>query len=96
MAAAALIAALAFYITLALFFVVSIVYPIYAYRRKYGTLQFWKDISWIDYRPVVRCSHCGHLQKLKDEAQLPVAICEACGLICRSRKQEGRFAQGGP
>jgi hypothetical protein len=76
---------LAFYLALALFFIVSMVYPICSYRQKYGTLEFWKDVGWTGYRPVVRCSHCGHIQKLRDEAQLPAAICEACGLVCRSR-----------
>ena len=85
LAVAVLFSAIAFYLALALFFIVSIVYPIYSYRQKYGTLEFWKDVGWTGYRPVVRCGHCGHIQKLKDEAQLPVAICEACGLVCRSQ-----------
>jgi hypothetical protein len=80
-----LVSALAFYISLALFLIVCLVHPLYFYRRKYGTLNFWKDVGWIDYRPVVRCRHCGHLQKLKDAANLPAAVCEACGLLCRSR-----------
>jgi hypothetical protein len=91
MAGAALFSALAFFIALALFIIISLLYPVLLYRSKYGTLQFWKDIGWIDYHPVARCMHCGHVQKLRDEAQLLVAVCEACGLICRSRKQEGRF-----
>ena len=90
-AVAVLVSAIAFYIALALFFIVSMVYPIYLYQRKYGTLQFWKDVGWVDYRPVVRCMHCGHLQKLRDEAQLTVTICEACGLFCRRQKREERF-----
>jgi hypothetical protein len=60
-------------------------YPLYGYRRKYGTLRYWKDSGWMDYRPVVRCLHCGHFQKLRDDGELPVAICENCGLICRSQ-----------
>jgi hypothetical protein len=85
LAVAVLFSTIAFYLTLALFFMVSMLYPMYCYRQKYGTLEFWKDVGWTGYRPVVRCSHCGHLQKLTDEAQLPAAICEACGLVCRSR-----------
>ena len=84
-AIAVLVSALAFYVALALFFIVSMVYPIFFYWQKYGTLQFWKDVGWTDYRPVVRCRHCGHLQKLQDDGHLPAAICEACGLVCRGR-----------
>lgn len=80
-----LFSTIAFYLTLALFFIVSMLYPIYCYRQKYGTLEFWKDVGWTGYRPVVRCRHCGHLQKLRDETQLPAAVCEACGQACRSR-----------
>ena len=69
-AVAVLFSAIAFYLTLALFFIVSMVYPIYCYRQKYGTLEFWKDVGWTGYRPVVRCSHCGHMQKLRDDTQL--------------------------
>ncbi len=90
MAGAVLVSGLAFFVALALFIIISLLYPVWLYRRKYGTLQFWKDIGWIDYRPAVRCMHCGHVQKLRDGAQLTVAICEACGLLCRTRKQEGR------
>jgi len=66
--------------------VLAIIYPIILYRWKYGTWRYWKDIGWIDYRPVVRCAHCGHFQKLRDSEDLPVAVCEACGHICRSRE----------
>jgi hypothetical protein len=90
-AVAVLISAIAFYSALALFFIVSMVYPLYLYRRKYGTLQFWKEVGWVDYRPVVRCLHCGHLQKLRDAAQLTVTTCEACGLFCRKQNREDRF-----
>jgi hypothetical protein len=64
--------------------VLAILYPVWLYRRKYGTWRFWKDVGWIDYRPVVRCQHCGHFQKLRDETELPAAVCEACGHVCRS------------
>jgi hypothetical protein len=57
-------------------------FPMLSYRRKYGTLRFWKDQGWIDYRPVVRCRHCGHLQKLESAAALDHATCEACGARC--------------
>jgi hypothetical protein len=53
--------------------------PLLYYRQKYGTLHFWKDHGWIDYRPVARCRHCGHFQKLDNAAELDRRTCEACG-----------------
>jgi hypothetical protein len=53
--------------------------PLLYYRRKYGTLRFWKDHGWIDYRPVARCRHCGHFQKLDSATELDHRTCEACG-----------------
>jgi hypothetical protein len=91
MAVAVLYSGIAFYIALALFLVTSMLYPIFLYRQKYGTLQFWKDLGWIDYRPVVRCLHCGHMQKLRAAAHVQTAVCEACGLICHSRERSGQF-----
>ena len=67
-----------FFVALAHFIFLGILYPIYLYRRKYGTLRFWKDVGWVDYRPVVRCRHCGHLQKLPEAAALAAARCESC------------------
>ncbi len=64
-------------------------YTVLLYRWKYGTWRFWKDLGWIDYRPVVRCTHCGHFQKLRDESELPVAVCEACGHLARSQQLGG-------
>jgi hypothetical protein len=64
----------------------SCLYTVLLYRWKYGTFRFWKDLGWIDYRPVVRCRHCGHFQKLEDYSELPAAVCEACGLAPRSKK----------
>jgi hypothetical protein len=64
----------------------SCLYTVILFRWKYGTWRFWKEIGWIDYRPVARCAHCGHFQKLRDDSEAPVAICEACGHICRSRE----------
>ncbi|AEB10304.1 SdpI family protein [Desulfobacca acetoxidans] len=58
---------------------VSLGCPMVIYYRKYGTLRFWKDQGWIAYHPVVRCRHCGHYQKLPDDAALSTAQCEACG-----------------
>ena len=94
-AVAVLISTIAFIIFLALFFIISMVYPINLYWQKYGTLQVWKDIGWTDYHPVVRCIYCGHVQKLPDEEHLPMAICEACGQVCRSQTIEGQFWEGG-
>jgi len=83
MAGAVLVSSGAFYVALALFILISLLLPIYLYRQKYGTLLFWKDMGWVDYRPVARCQHCGHTQKLKDDQHLDEAICEACGLTLR-------------
>lgn len=57
----------------------SIGFPMLLYRRKYGTLRFWKDHGWIAYRPVARCAHCGHFQKLAGHADPAQGSCEACG-----------------
>jgi hypothetical protein len=76
----------AFFISTAHLIGLSFLYTVLLYRWKYGTWRFWKDIGWIDYRPVVRCSHCGHFQKLRDDRDLAVAVCEACGLMCRSQQ----------
>jgi len=84
-AGAVLFSVMAFVVALVLLVLINLVLPIYLYRRKYGTMSFWKDVGWSAYRPAVRCSHCGHIQKLADETHLQGAVCEACGLICRSR-----------
>ncbi len=68
-----------FFIGLAHLIILGLLYPIYLYRRKYGTLKYWKDLGWIDYRPVARCRQCGQLQKLADAESLKEARCEACG-----------------
>ncbi len=68
-----------FFIGLAHLIILGLLYPIYLYRRKYGTLKYWKDVGWIDYRPVTRCRQCGQLQKLADAESLKEARCEACG-----------------
>ncbi|MFZ2089542.1 MAG: SdpI family protein [Desulfobaccales bacterium] len=60
--------------------ILCILYPLFLYRQKYGTIRYWKDIGWLDYRPAVKCPQCGHLQKLENERQLPGAHCEACGV----------------
>jgi len=44
-----------FFIMVAHLVILGILYPIWLYRRKYGTLRYWKDLGWIDYRPVARC-----------------------------------------
>ena len=76
----------AFWISTAHLVGLSCLYTVILYRWKYGTWRFWKEIGWIDYRPVVRCAHCGHFQKLRDENELLTIICEACGQLCRSRE----------
>ena len=57
----------AFWISTAHLIGLSCLYTVILYRWKYGTCRFWKDLGWIDYRPVARCAHCGHFQKLRDE-----------------------------
>ena len=68
-----------FFIGLAHLIILGLLYPIYLYRLKYGTLKYWKDVGWIDYRPVARCRQCGQLRKLGDAESLKEARCEACG-----------------
>jgi hypothetical protein len=67
-----------FFISLIHLVILGILYPVFLYRRKYGTLRFWKDEGWKDYRPVARCRGCGHWQKLQDAAELAVARCDMC------------------
>jgi hypothetical protein len=76
----------AFYISTAHLIGLSCLYTVLLYRWKYGIFRFWKDSGWIDYRPVVRCLHCGHFQKLGNDQELAGAVCESCGLYCRSRQ----------
>jgi hypothetical protein len=79
----------AFVITLAHLVVLSCAWPVFLYRRKYGTCRYWKDAGWLDYHPVARCRHCGHFQKLTAAAALAGARCEACGLPCRQGPAAG-------
>jgi ribosomal protein S27AE len=69
----------AFWISTAHLVGLSCLYTVILYRWKYGTWRFWKDHGWIDYRPVARCAHCGHFQKLASHADLARSACEACG-----------------
>jgi hypothetical protein len=68
-----------FWIMVAHLIILGILYPVFLYRRKYGTLRYWKDQGWIDYHPVARCRVCGHYQKLASNNDLGRAACEACG-----------------
>jgi hypothetical protein len=70
----------AFYISTAHLVGLSCLYTVILYRWKYGTWRFWKDHGWIDYRPVARCRHCGHFQKLNSHIELAQGTCEACGV----------------
>ena len=81
----ALISWRAFVISAAHLIGLSCLYTVLLYRWKYGTWRFWKDLGWIDYHPAVRCAHCGHFQKLRQAEDVLVAVCEACGHLCRSR-----------
>lgn len=38
--------------------ILGLLYPIYLYWRKYGTLCYWKDPGRLDYRPVAKCRQC--------------------------------------
>ena len=89
MGVTALISWRAFWISTAHLVGLSCLYTTILYRWKYGTWRFWKDIGWIDYHPVVRCAHCGHFQRLRDEGELTVAVCEACGHLSRSQQLGG-------
>jgi len=73
----------AFVAATVLMLVGCIVYPWRLYHRKYGTSRYWKDHGWTAYRPAVRCNHCGHLQNLPSDHDLPGALCEACSLPVR-------------
>jgi hypothetical protein len=68
-----------FFIAVAHLIILGILYPVFLYRRKYGTLRYWKGQGWIDYRPVARCRLCGHFQKLESAGELAQGACEACG-----------------
>jgi ribosomal protein S27AE len=68
-----------FWIMVAHLIILGVLYPVFLYRRKYGTFRYWKDQGWIDYHPVARCPVCGHYQKLASHADLGRAACEACG-----------------
>jgi len=68
-----------FFIAVAHLIILGVLYPVFLYRRKYGTLRYWKDQGRIDYRPVARCRVCGHYQKLASSADLGRVACEACG-----------------
>ena len=67
-----------FFVALAHFVVLAILYPIYLYWRKYNTLRFWKDVGWVEYHPVVRCRGCGHWQRLPNAEALAESRCEEC------------------
>jgi hypothetical protein len=68
-----------FFIAAAHLIILGVLYPILLYRQKYGTLRYWKDQGWIDYRPVARCRRCGHFQKLAGPEDPGRSACEACG-----------------
>ncbi|MBM4286201.1 MAG: SdpI family protein [Deltaproteobacteria bacterium] len=69
-----------FVISLIHLLILGILYPIYLYRRKYGTLKYWKGVARLDYRPVARCSRCGHHQRLPGAEGLVGARCQVCGM----------------
>jgi hypothetical protein len=72
-----------FVISTAHLIILGILYPIYLYRRKYGTLRYWKDTGWLGYRPVAKCPGCGHLQKLNLTGNPGLITCEVCGASLR-------------
>jgi hypothetical protein len=65
--------------------VLGILYPMYQYRRKYGTLKYWRGEGRLDFRPQARCPACGHLVKLNSSSALPDFLCEQCGFRGRDR-----------
>jgi hypothetical protein len=68
-----------FVIALVHLVVLGVLYPVFLYRRKYGTLRYWKDQGCMAYRPVARCPGCGHFQKLAGPGDLGQGACETCG-----------------
>lgn len=68
-----------FFISLAHLLILGLLYPIYLYWRKYGTLRYRKDPGRLDYRPMAKCRHCGFLQKLDRPEELTRALCRECG-----------------
>jgi hypothetical protein len=85
MGVTALISWRAFWISTAHLVGLSCLYTAILYRWKYGTWRYWKDVGWIDYRPVARCHHCGHYQKLHDAGELAEAVCGFCGRFLHER-----------
>jgi hypothetical protein len=79
MGAGILVSLKLFFISLAHLIILGVIYPVFLYRRKYGTFRYWKDQGWIDYHPVARCPLCGHFQKLAGPGDLDQAMCEVCG-----------------
>ena len=79
MGAGILVSLKLFFIAVAHLIILGVLYPVFLYRRKYGTLRYWKDQGWIDYHPVARCALCGHFQRLAGHADLDRGACEACG-----------------
>jgi hypothetical protein len=75
----------AFYISGAHLVGLSCLYPALLYRWKYSTWRCWKGQGWIDYRPVVRCGRCGHLQSLTGAGELLQANCHTCGAGLKRR-----------
>lgn len=68
-----------FFISMAHLLVLGLLYPLYLYRRKYGTLRYWKDTGWPGCRPMAKCGQCGFLQKLGGPEDLTRASCPECG-----------------
>lgn len=74
----------AFFIATALMILICFIYPWRLYRQKYGTGKTWRDQGWLDYRPVAKCRHCGHLQNLGYDRDPLLTNCQACSLPLRS------------
>ncbi len=67
-----------FFVALTHFIVLGILYPIFLYWRRYGTLRYWKEGGCLGYHPVARCRQCRHLQELPEAAAWATARCESC------------------
>jgi hypothetical protein len=90
----ALISWRAFFISSAHLVGLSCLYTVLLYRLKFGTWRYWKDRGRIAYRPIGRCQHCGHWQKLPFGVDMAACRCEACGLSCRPENTWSRRLLG--
>ncbi len=70
-----------FLISLAHLVILGMLYPVYLYRRKYGTLRYWREGGGLSFHPMACCPECGEVQKLQDAEELPGLKCARCGYL---------------